>query len=219
MASLPYPRRPLDNSPTEFTEFTEVSGARYSPTDFTDAHRLGGYGIPAIPTPPSANPPTEFTEFTEISGVEEPPTDFADAHRWLGCLDFCVEIVWWLRGYGKDVIPSYNCTDWGAKILRVLCNLWENISARNICEHLCHLWEDISAKGFCEFCEFCGRMQYCLVGAVETTAPPGRVRGYGRDAIPSYNCTDWGLKFCVFCAICGRISQQEISVRICAIRG
>ena len=26
----------------------------------------------------------------------------------------------------------------------------------------------------------------CLVGAVETTAPPGRVRGYGRDAIPSY---------------------------------
>ena len=27
--------------------------------------------------------------------------------------------------------------------------------------------------------------------AVETTAPPGRVRGYGRDAIPSYNCTDW----------------------------
>ena len=102
---LPYPRRPLDNSPTEFTEFTEVSGARYSPTDFTDAHRLGGYGIPAIPTPPSANPPTEFTEFTEISGVEEPPTDFTDAHRWLGCLDFCVEIVWWLRGYGRMPYP------------------------------------------------------------------------------------------------------------------
>ena len=104
-----------------------------------NAH-LGGYGIPAIPTPPSANPPTEFTEFTEISGVEESPTDFTDAHRWLGCLDFCVEIVWWLRGYG-------------------------------------------------------------------------------RDAIPSYNCTDWGLKFCVFCAIRGKISQQEISVRICAICG
>ena len=28
-----------------------------------------------------------------------------------------------------------------------------------------------------------------------------------------------GLKFCVFCAIRGRISQQEISVRICAICG
>ena len=72
------PTQPSANPPTEFTEFTEVSGARYSPTDFTDAHRLGGYGIPAIPTPPSANPPTEFTEFTEASGGEEPPTD---AHR------------------------------------------------------------------------------------------------------------------------------------------
>ena len=39
--------------PTEFTEFTETNGARYSPTDFTDVHRLGGYGIPAIPTQPT----------------------------------------------------------------------------------------------------------------------------------------------------------------------
>ena len=66
----------------------KTSGARYSPTDCTDAHRLGGYGIPAIPTPPSANPPTEFTEFTEVSGGEYSPTDFTDA------------------------IPSYNCIDW-----------------------------------------------------------------------------------------------------------
>ena len=29
-----------------------------------------------------------------------------DAHRWLGCVGFCGEIVWWLRGYGRDVIPS-----------------------------------------------------------------------------------------------------------------
>ena len=85
MASLPYPRRPPNSShrthskfvcaspPTEFTEFTEISGGGYSPTDFTDAHGflgcvlppnlctsvqsvgvfVGGYGIPAIPTPPS----------------------------------------------------------------------------------------------------------------------------------------------------------------------
>ena len=31
----------------------------------------------------------------------------------------------------------------GTKILRVLCNPWENISAINICAHLCHLWENI----------------------------------------------------------------------------
>ena len=59
--------------PTDFTEFTDFSGGEYSPTDFTDTHRflgcvlppnlctsvqsvgvfVGGYGIPAIPTPPS----------------------------------------------------------------------------------------------------------------------------------------------------------------------
>ena len=62
MASLPYPRCPPNSfhrthskfvcasPPTEFTEFTEASGGGYSPTDCTD---VGGYGIPAIPTPPS----------------------------------------------------------------------------------------------------------------------------------------------------------------------
>ena len=35
--------------PTEATEPTEVSGARYSPTDCTDIHRLGGYGILPYP--------------------------------------------------------------------------------------------------------------------------------------------------------------------------
>ncbi len=40
----------------------KTSGARYSPTDCTDMHRLGGYGIPAIPTQPQNYPPTEFTE-------------------------------------------------------------------------------------------------------------------------------------------------------------
>ena len=38
-------REPPNYLPTEATEPTEVSGARYSPTDCTDMHRLGGYGI------------------------------------------------------------------------------------------------------------------------------------------------------------------------------
>jgi len=38
MASLPYPRS-QNNTPTEFTEFTEQTGREYSPTDFTDLHR------------------------------------------------------------------------------------------------------------------------------------------------------------------------------------
>ena len=93
-----------------------------------------------------------------------------------------------------------------------------------------------SARKFCEFCgsTFQQEASVCsvnsvggcsgsLVGAVETTAPPGRVRGYGRDAIPSYNCTDWegvlkylcasvisvgeylSKNFCEFCEFCGKI--------------
>ena len=54
-------RQPPNYLPTEATEPTEVSDARYSPRDCTDAHRLGGYGIPAIPTQPLNYLPTEFT--------------------------------------------------------------------------------------------------------------------------------------------------------------
>ena len=52
MAGMPYP-------PTK------------TPTDCTDFHRLGGYGIPAIPTQPPNYLPTEFTEHTETTGGEE----------------------------------------------------------------------------------------------------------------------------------------------------
>ena len=89
-------------SSTEFTEFTEVSVVGYSPTDFTDAHRLGGYGILPYPrSPPNylptevsggEVPPTEFTEFTEFSGGQYSPTDFTDVPR--------------LEGYGLPAIPT-----------------------------------------------------------------------------------------------------------------
>ncbi len=42
--------------PTEYAEHTEPSGREAPPTDCTDAHRLGGYGIPAIPTLPITQP-------------------------------------------------------------------------------------------------------------------------------------------------------------------
>ena len=53
------------------TDCKKTSDARYSPTDCTDFHRLGGYGIPAIPTQPQNYLPTEFTEHTETTGGEE----------------------------------------------------------------------------------------------------------------------------------------------------
>ncbi len=42
--------------PTEHAEHTEPSGRESLPQIGTDAHRLGGYGIPAIPTPPTTQP-------------------------------------------------------------------------------------------------------------------------------------------------------------------
>ena len=42
--------------PTEYAEHTEHSGRESLPQIDTDAHRLGGYGIPAIPTPPITQP-------------------------------------------------------------------------------------------------------------------------------------------------------------------
>ena len=42
--------------PTEYAEHTEPSGIESLPQIDTDAHRLGGYGIPAIPTPPITQP-------------------------------------------------------------------------------------------------------------------------------------------------------------------
>ena len=48
-----------------------------------------------------------------------------------------------------------------------------------------------SASSFCVFREFRGRITMlvheCSVGAAETAAHPGGQRGYGRDAIPSYD--------------------------------
>ena len=108
----------------------------------------------------------------------------------------------------------------GTKILRVLCNPWENISARNICAHLCHLWEDISARGFCEFGEFCGRMQWLLGWCSGDHCTPweGAWVWQGCHTLLQLHRLG-GLKFCVFCAIRGKISQQEISVYLCAICG
>ena len=66
MAGMPYP-------PTK------------TPTDCTDFHRLGGYGIPAIPTQPTNYLPTEFTEHTETTGGEKKSVyiceDCTDVHR------------------------------------------------------------------------------------------------------------------------------------------
>ena len=79
------------NSPTDCTEPTEPSGGEEPPTDCTDMHRLGGYGIPAIPTQPQNYFPTEFTEHTETTGGEEKSVYICEIRgRLFSARSFCV---------------------------------------------------------------------------------------------------------------------------------
>ena len=71
-------------------------------------------------------------------------------------------------------------------------------------------WRKIfSDSRFCGFCEFCGRIcAVCLVGALETSAPPGRVAWVWQDAIPSYE-NSHRLHGCT------QIRRQKRNLKIC----
>ena len=72
-------REPPNYLPTEATEPTEVSGARYSPTDCTDIHRLGGYGILPYPRshqtifPQNPTQPNHLCVSVKSVGGSSPP--------------------------------------------------------------------------------------------------------------------------------------------------
>ena len=128
-------RQPPNYLPTEATEPTEVSGARYSPTDCTDIHRLGGYGIlpyprshqtifPQKPTQPNhlcasvksvgGSSPPEASVYSVKSVGEYPPpeTSVNSVNSVGGLAQTNLEWVLWKefggrRGYGRDAIPSY----------------------------------------------------------------------------------------------------------------
>ena len=120
------PTHPPNYLPTEATEPTEVSDARYSPTDCTDVHRLGGYGIPAIPTQP-----------TKLS-----------SHRTLRSLTICVHLCASVGGSSTPEVSVNSVNSVGE--LQCWCT-----SARLVQRRPLH--------------------------------PLGGRRGYGRDAIPSYD--------------------------------
>ena len=128
-------REPPNYLPTEATEPTEVSGARYSPTDCTDIHRLGGYGIlpyprshqtifPQKPTQPNhlcasvksvggSSPPEASVYSVKSVGEYPPPEASVNSVNSVGGLaQTNLEWVLWeefggRRGYGRDAIPSY----------------------------------------------------------------------------------------------------------------
>ena len=176
--------------PTEHAEHTEPSGRESLPQIGTDAHRLGGYGIPAIPTPPITQPnhlwksvksvgeyyhahnqadgesvPTEHAEHTEPSGRESRPQIDTDAHR--------------LGGYGIPAIPT------------------PPITQPN------HLWKSVKSVG-----------EYYHAGAAASAAPTkqmGRVSHRTRGT----HRTFWQRKHPTDRHRCAQIRRQKRNLKIC----
>ena len=100
------PTKQTESVPQNTRNTQNLLAEKCLPQIGTDVHRLGGYGIPAIPTPPITQPnilwksvksvgeyyhahkqangervPTEYAEHTEHSGRESLPQIDTDAHR------------------------------------------------------------------------------------------------------------------------------------------
>ena len=155
----------------------KTSGARYSPTDCTDAHRLGGYGIPAIPTQPPNYPPTECTEFTETTGGEYPPTDCTDFHR--------------LGGYGILPYPRSHQTIFPQNSRNTQKRLAEK---KNLCTSVKSVGKYPPPEASVNSVNSVGGLAQTNLEWVLWKEFGGR-RGYGRDAIPSYE-NSHGLHRC-----------------------
>ena len=134
-------------SPTEFTEFTEfgsvgMAGMPYPPTSVPS---VGGSSLSEVSvrsvlicgSPFSARVSVRSVRSVGISFLPRISQICTDA--WCVIFNHGLKRMFshgihriWLRGYGKDAIPSY------------------------ICGHPCHLWEAFLSKRFCVFRAFCG---------------------------------------------------------------
>ena len=180
-------REPPNYLPTEATEPTEVSDARYSPTDFADMHRLGGYGIPAIPTQPLNYLPTEFTHkifwrrrkicvhlCASVGGPSTPETSVGSACS---------------VGEPCASKPSVRIRGrlFSARSFCVFCEFrGRTLRSLTICVHLCASVGGYSPpEASVNSVNSVGGLAQTNLEWVLWKEFGGR-RGYGRDAIPSY---------------------------------
>ena len=96
----------------------KTSGARYSPTDCTDVHRLGGKTQPknlctSVKSVGGSSPPEASVYSVKSVGEYPPPEASVNSVNSVGGLaQTNLEWVLWKefggrRGYGRDAIPSY----------------------------------------------------------------------------------------------------------------
>ena len=123
------PTPPAANPPIEFTEFTEVSGVGYSPTDFTDAHRflgcvfalnlcasvksVGGFLRQTVLCVPRVLWDTLPICFVgAVLALASGKAEQRQLHQRgsilprISRISTEVRLRYWRRGYGRDAIPS-----------------------------------------------------------------------------------------------------------------
>ncbi len=170
---------------------TETTGGEYPPTDCTDMHRLGGYGIPAIPTQPPNYLPTEFTEHTETTGGEEKSVYICEIRgrlfsarsfcvfceirgRTLRSLTICVHLCASVGGYSPpeaSVYPVQSVGEYPPPEISV--NSVNSVGG------------PVQAKILCASVKSVGGLAQTNLEWVLWKEFGGQ-RGYGRDAIPYY---------------------------------
>ena len=131
--------------PTEYAEHTEHSGRESLPQIGTDAHRLGGYGIPAIPTPPITQPNHLWKSVKSVGEYYHAGAAASAAPTKQTGRECPTEYAEHTEHSGREVPPTdrHGC----AQIRRQKRNL-------KICENLRNLWEDFRGwRGY-------GRMPY-----------------------------------------------------------
>ena len=97
---------------------------KYLPQIGTDAHRLGGYGIPAIPTPPITQPNHLWKSVKSVGEYPTPETSVNSVNS-VGGLQR-VAWVW------QDAIPSYE----NSHGLHGCAQIRRQKRSLKICEHL-----------------------------------------------------------------------------------
>ena len=143
-----------------------------TPTDDTDEHRLGGYGIPAIPTltnsVDSVNSvgekifPQNARNAQKLLAEKSLPQMSTDAHRcrrvWHPCHTHAAKFCVFCEFRGRTAHPKHLCK-----------------SVKSVGGHL--------SRRFCEFGVFCGRISH------------SRWRGYGKMPYPPKEKSVGGKRF------------------------
>ena len=197
-----------------FHRFTQILMVRCSPTEFTEFTEFGSVGMAGMPYPPTSVlicaicgrlfSVRSFRAFRAFCGNIFSPTDFTDLHRYLGCA----------------VLPQ-NLATWVWQECHTLLQLGTSVSSVGVLSlqevSVCSV-RSVGISFLPRISQICTDA-WCVIfnHGLKRMFSHGIhriwLRGYGKDAIPSYICGHpchlWeaflSKRFCVFRAFCGYI--------------